>query len=1120
VPLVEVSVGQGVVEPVVEFRVLGEVEARVDAQLFDMGHARQRCVLATLLVEANQAVSADQLVDRVWGERLSPRARDTLYSYLSRLRHALAAVDDVDLTRQSGGYVLKVDPMAVDLHRFHHLVTQARAAQSEDRTLSLFEQALGLWQGEAFAALDTTWLNALRATLERERLAVELDRNDLQLRRGQHAWLLAGLSIHTAAHPLDERLAGQLMLALYRCGRQADALEHFHQLRLRLVEELGIDPGSPLQRLYEQILTTDPALTAPTVTRSVPASAEPPVPRQLPAGVEVFTGRAQELAELDSLLAATAEQAAAAAGGDSTSVVISAVSGTAGVGKTALALRWAHRVRGEFPDGQLYVNLRGYDPDQPISAADALAGFLRALGMAGPDVPLDVDERAAAYRSLLDGRRMLIVLDNASTVEQVRPLLPGTPSALVVVTSRDALAGLVARDGARRLNLDLLPPQDAVTLLGALIGERVAAEPTVAAVLAEQCARLPLALRVAAELAVNRPATPLAVLVAELADEQRRLELLDAGGDPRTAVRAVFSWSYQHLPAEAARAFRLLGLHPGPDLDPYAAAALTHTRLDHAQHHLDVLARAHLIRSTSPGRYDMHDLLRIYATDRAVIEDFEQEPRAALTRLFDHYLATAAAATDTLHPAEKHRRPRIGPPVTPSPPVAEPDAAQAWLDTERATLTATCAHTAAHGWPRHTTGLATTLFRYLEGGGHYPNAVAIHTHALHAARAVDDPVGEARALTRLGTIYWQQGRYGQAAEHHQQALTLCREIGQRDGEAHALTNLGLVYSRQGRYPQAAEDHQQALVLFREIGDRSGEARTLSNLGLVYWRQGRYPQAAEDHQQALVLFREIGDRSGEANALDNLGLVYRRQGYYPQAAEDHQQALVLFREIGYRSGEADALTSLGTVYCRQGHYSQAAEHHQQALILFREIGDRAGEANALDNLGLVYRRQGYYPQAVEHHQQALALCREIGYRSGEADVLTSLGTVYCRQGHYGQAAEHHQRALALFREIGYHGGEVEALNGAGEAHYGTGQLREACIQHTAALTLAVQIGERYEQARAHNGLAHIHHAAGELDQARHHWRLALTLYTDLGVPDADDIQAHLAAFDHDHDDHGN
>ena len=674
-------------------------------------------------------------------------------------------------------------------------------------------------------------------------------------------------------------------------------------------------------------------------------------------------------------------------------MVISAVSGTAGVGKSALALRWAHRVRGEFPDGQLYVDLRGYDPDQPLSAADALAGFLRALGLAGAEIPLEVDERAASYRSLLDGRRILVVLDNASSVEQVRPLLPGTPSALVVVTSRDALAGLVARHGAQRLDLDLLPLEDAVALLGVLIGARVAAEPDAAAALAGQCARLPLALRLVAELAAARPGTPLAALVAELADQQRRLELFDAGGDPRTAVRAVFSWSYLHLPAEAARAFRLLGLHPGPDLGPYAAAALIHTGLEQAQHLLDLLARAHLIRPTSPGRYGMHDLLRAYATYRAGIEDSEAERWVARTRLFDHYLATAAAAMDILVPAERHRRPRVPPSATPSPPVADPATTRAWLDAERVALTTVCAYTAAHGWPGHTTGLASTLFRYLEVGGHYPNAVAIHTHALHAARDTGDRTGEAHALTNLGVVYWRQGHYRRATDRLQQALTLFREIGDRSGEARALGNLGNVYGWQGHYGQAAEHHQQALTLFRASDDQIGEARMLDYLGFVYQRLGRYEQATDHHQQALTLFRAIGYRFGEAVALDNLGAVYRRQGHYRQAAEHHQQALTLAREVGNRYGEATALQSLGIVYQQQGRYRQAVDHHQQALALFHEIGHMAGEADVLTSLGFVYCRQGHNPQAADHHQRALVLSREIGDRDGEADVLDNLGLVY-------------------------------------------------------------------------------------------------------------------------------
>ena len=789
-----------------------------------------------------------------------------------------------------------------------------------------------------------------------------------------------------------------------------------------------------------------------------------PVPHELPADVSAFTGRAAELAELDSLLPASGDSRESAA------VVISAVSGTAGVGKTALAVRWSHRTQNRFPDGQLYVNLRGYDPGQPMPAADALAGFLRALGVAGQEIPADAEERAARYRSLLAGRRMLVLLDNASEVDQVRLLLPGTPTCIVMVTSRDSLAGLVARDGARRVDLDLLPLPDAVALLRALIGGRVDTDPGAAEMLATRCARLPLALRVAAELAAARPDVPLAELASELADQQRRLDLLDADGDPRTAVRAVFSWSYRHLDTDAAREFRLLGLHPGPDLDPYAAAALADTTAETASRLLNRLARAHLTYPAGAGRHGMHDLLRRYAAEQATHDETEPTRLAALTRLFDYYLRTAAATMDTLYPAEQHRRPRIPPPNTPAPAVTSPATARAWLDAERAVLTAVVAYTAAHGWPGHAASLAATLHRYLADGCYCADAVVVHSHARHAARETGDRAAEATALTNLGNIDWQQGRYQQATDHH----------------------------------------QQAIALFREAGDQIGEARALGNLGGIDWQEGRYQQATDHQQQAIALFREAGDRTGEARALSNLGGVAERMGRYQQAADHLQQALALCRETGDRYGEARALGNLGAVDERLGRYQEAADHLQQALTLCRETGERIGEANALDNLGIVHRRLGRYPQAADHHQQALALCRETGDRYGEASALDNLGSADERMGRYPQAADHHQQALALFRETGDRSGEAAALNGLGETLLALAQPDQARTQHAAALNLATQIGDQYQQARAHNGLACTCLDIGDLDRARRHWQEALARYTDLSTPEASTVHAHLTA----------
>src|SRR5215467_8197609 len=1004
---------------VVEFRLLGPVEVWAPDRCLEMGPPQQRAVLAALAVDAGRPVFRDTLIDRIWSGRVPEGAASALYAHINRIRRVLAAEavgeEPVRLARRSGGYMLEVDPHEVDLHRFRRLALAARDRQRpDDERARLLREALDLWRGEPLAGLPGEWPARMRDSWEEERLDAAVAWAQAELRMGRPDEVIGPVRELVAGHPLRERLIGVLMQALAAAGRDAEALECYAIARSRLVEALGAEPGRELQGVHLAILKGErPAVPKGEgpVAGSASRSAPLPVPAQLPPDVRGFTGRHDELGELDRLFIEAGDQ--------STAVVISAVAGTAGVGKTALAVRWAHRVRDRFPDGQLYVDLRGYGPDRPIPADKALARFLTDLGVAGRDIPLDIDDRAARYRTEINGRRMLVVLDNAASVEQIRPLLPGTRSCSVVVTSRDSLPGLVALHGGRRLELGLLPHPDAVTLLHKLIGERVEAEPEAAATLAAQCARLPLALRVAAEA--------------------QRLHRLDAGGDPRAAVRVVFSWSYKHLPADAARAFRLAGLHPGSDLDVYAAAALTNTSVDVARRSLDVLARAHLMHLTGPGRYGTHDLLRAYACDLAKSQDSKADRRTALTRLFDYYLAAAATARDARSPTERRQRPRISAAGLPTPSMADPAAALAWLDAERPNLVAVCTHTAAHGWPGHTIRLATTLFRYLDAGAHFPDALSIHTDARNAASQTGDRAAAGYALANLGIIHMRQGRYEQAAEHYREALPLFRQAGDRGGEARALTHLGLVSWRQGRYREAAEGHQQALILYRETGHRFGEANALSNLGLVSWRQGRYREAAEGHQQALILYRETGHRFGEANALANLGVVYLRQGRYEQAADDLRHALTLFRETGNRVGVGYALANLGVVNLRQGRYEQAADDLRQALTVFRETGDRDGEA--------------------------------------------------------------------------------EALNRMGETLHATGQSEQARAQHTAALALAVETGDRYQQARAHTCLARTRHAAGGHGLARQHWQHALTLYTDLGVPDADDVRADLAALGHIAEDSG-
>jgi DNA-binding SARP family transcriptional activator/Tfp pilus assembly protein PilF len=1078
------------------FGLLGPLLVRCDDVTVPVAAGKQRAVLAALLLEAGRVVPVDELAEVLWGYAPPASARVSVQNYVRRLRQALGSAGPDLIGTRPGGYLITVGAGELDVARFEALAQLAREAARAARWADAAGQAreaLALWRGEPLADIGSELLarrEALR--LSELRLQALEARIEADLQLGRPAEVAAELHGLTAGHPLRERLHALLMLALYRDGRQGEALAAYRHVRRVLGRELGAEPGTGLRELHQRMLNADPALGAPR--SELPLSAEPgrggqrtapaatapaatapaatapaatapgatapgatapgaarpgglgrPVPRQLPGAVPHFAGRAAELAELTRRLDGAGERTPE-------TVVISAIGGTAGVGKTALAVRWAHQVADRFPDGQLYVNLRGYDPDQPVTAADALAGFLNALGVAGPDLPAGADERAARYRSLLAGQRMLVVLDNAREVEQVRLLLPGAPGCVVLVTSRDSLAGLVARHGASRLDLDLLPQGDAVALLRALIGPRADADPAAAAVLAQRCARLPLALRVAAELAAARPDASLAELVSELAGQQR-LDLLDAGGDPHTAVRAVFSWSCRHLEADAARAFRLLGLHPGPDLDAYAAAALTGSTAQNAARLLGQLVRAHLIQAGVPGRYSMHDLLREYAAEQA--GTVEQAGAAQTTRLLDYYLHAAAAAMDALYPAERHLRPVLlppagsvpppppgpPPPVRPAlpvspppamaiPPMSSPAAGLAWLDAERAVLVALTGTAAARGCPGHATRLAATVGRYLDIGAHYPDAVTMHGHARRAARQAGDRAAEGAALTSLGVAAW----------------------------------------RQGRYQQAAGQHRLALAEFRAARDRAGEARALGNLGLVEYGMARYPQAAADHQEALALYRAIGDGHGEANALSNLG----------------------------------------TVEYRMGADQQAAGHFQEALDRFCATGDQTGETRALTNLGAVLERQGQYQQAVGYLERVLVLCRGTGDRVVAGNALANLGVIEERLGRYDDAARHHQAALELFRQVGDRAGEAEALNGLGETLLAADRPDQARARLAAALDLARQVGDGWQEGRAHDGLARAAHAAGDLDQARRRWQEALDRYQDVGAPEAGAVRGRLAA----------
>ncbi|MFC0435348.1 tetratricopeptide repeat protein [Kutzneria buriramensis] len=794
-------------------------------------------------------------------------------------------------------------------------------------------------------------------------------------------------SAWSAAGRLSGELAGKSTVAdCFRLGRRRVNVD----LVVAIVQTLHPNAGYVAQwRQKLRVLTGE-------IRAAAQVRVQDALPRELPG----FTGRAAELGRLWAALQHTAVTGGA--------VVVSAI---AGAGKTQLAVRAGHLlVRDGLVDRVLFVDLRGFHPSPAQPAADpsaVLDGFLQLLGLSGQQIPHDLPARSAAYRARLAGTQTLVVLDNAADADQILPLLPRTPGCPALITSRRALAEL---DAATHLAVDVFAPEEStVFLTRATIGVPAGSDPRAVDRIARRCGHLPLALGLVAGHIRGTPGWTLTDHADRL-DERHRQRRLDTG------VELAFDLSYQDLPAHGQRLLRLTALHPGQDLDDHAAAAVTGSDLPTTQAVLSHLCRDHLLQEDTPGRYTMHDLVRTYATGRADDEDPPRERHAALTRLFDYYLATAATAMDTIYPAEAHRRPRIPAPATPAPDLSEPGPARAWLDTERPTLVAVAAHTATQGWPAHTTRLSATLFPYL-ATQFLTDSLAVHGHALHAASRAGDPTGQARALTSLGFAQGLLSRYGLAAEHLQQSLRLFRQAGDPTDQARTLASLGAVEERLGRYQSATEHLRQALTLHRNVRDRTGKAFALNCLGVVEACLGRYRAAADSHEQALALCREEGDHTGEAGALRGLGIVEVRLGRYQPAGDHLQQALVLYRRFGSRLGEARTLDCLGILHTRLGQPAQATEHHLRALAVFGVTGDRDGEAWALNGLGEAAHAAGRHADATSHHTTAHVIAADTGDRDQQARAHAGLGHAHRALGNPAKARHHYQHALALYVALG-------------------------------------------------------------------------------------------------------
>jgi DNA-binding SARP family transcriptional activator len=919
----------------VEFCLLGPLTVRCGGAALAVPRGRQRAVLAALLLRANHVVSSDELAEALWGADWPASARVSVQNYVMRLRHTLGPAGS-RIATQPHGYLIAVNDGELDIARFEVLLGEARAAAREGRWVeaaSAAAAALALWRGEPLADADSDLLTAREAPrLGELRLQAAETRIDAELHLGRPGEVIGELRQLAAAQPLRERLHALLMLALYRDSRQAEALAAYRQARAVLAEELGTEPGPELQQLHQQILAADPALALTVVATPAAASgAGPggPAPRQLPAAVAGFTGRAAELVALTAML----DEARAGAPG---TVVISAIGGTAGVGKTALALHWAHQIADRFSDGQLYVNLRSFGPSSsPATPAEAIRGFLDALGVPPGRIPPAPEAQAGLYRSLLADKRMLIVVDNARDEQQVRPLLPASPASLVLVTSRSQLSGLAA-DGAQLINLDVLSHGEAVHLLAARLGAaRAAAEPAAVDRIASLCACLPLALAVAAARAAASPRFPLAALAAELADSAGRLDALDAG-DPGSSVRAVFSWSYRQLSGEAARMFRLLGIHPGPDITAAAAASLAAISEPDARRLLRELARAHLIGEHVPGRYAFHDLLRAYAAEQARHTDSDTDRRDATGRVLDHYLHTAARAALLLDPSAE--------PVVLAPPrpgvasgqPADRRQALAWFETEHQVLLAAVTLAAGSGFDTHAWQLPWAMTPFLQIRGHWQAQAATQRTALAAATRVGDTAAQALSGRLLADACANLGDDDQARAHCASSLTLYQRLGNRLGQARIQYTLSSLAERQRRYADALRHDEQALRLYRAVGDKAGEAIALNGVGWDHGMLGDYQQALAFCRQALTLSADTGHRWTQAAAWDSVGYAEHHLGNLSEAAACYQRALSLHREAGHRFHEALVLTHLGDTYHAAGELAQARQAWQQALAILDDL----------------------------------------------------------------------------------------------------------------------------------------------------------------------------------------
>lgn len=1078
--------------------VLGTLAVSVDGRPVELTSPKLRALLIVLAMEAGSTVPVDRLTDALWGgDDLPENARRSVQIYIARLRNRLGSGS---IATGAEGYQLCLDRGQVDVHRFTELLDLSAQAPDVDGERVRLAEAFALWRGDPFDDVSSLRLAGLRTPLVERYLAAVERFTDLELVEGRHGAAVARLHELTALHPLRESLWARLLTALDRCGRQAEALASYEVIRQRLADELGVDPGPELRELHADLLAGRPAGPQHAAT---PTPTPVTVPRQLPGDVQGFTGRVAALQALRDLVANRDQPTTNAAS-------ISVVAGMAGVGKTALAIHCAHEVAGDFTDGQLYVDLHGYEPAEsplePTEPLQALGGLLRALGVPPTAIPADVEEAAALYRSSLAGRRVLVVLDNAGGADQVRPLLPGSPTCPVIITSRDRIAGLVATHGAQQLALDVLTPDEALSLLERAIGaDRVAAEPEATRELARTCAFLPLALRITAANLAGRPERSVTGYLDGLRGGD--LDGHSVVGEPQLAVQVAFDASYRRLVPPVRRVFRLLGTVPGPDASVRAAAALVDVPPDTADRSLDVLVSANLVEPRGAGRVGLHDLLRQFARERAEDEESPAERAAALDRLFDFYLRHVEAAADLLFP-EMLRLPE--PATTDRQAVTFDSHAQAlaWLDAERVCMVAAVRYAAENGPPPAAWLLADAMRGYFWMRRHSTDWLPAADAALAAATDAGDERAQAAARLNLGNAFHAIGRLPDAIENYTVAHELAGRAGWTDAQAASLGNVGALEAQRGNLRKAAENQERALPLFRQTGQLGGQANTVLNLGYLLHQLGRLREAADRYTEAIGLYRQLGSRDGEAFAYSNLGSIHIELGQVDIADRLLSRALPTVRETGDRVGQTMVVRTLAMLRRDTGRHAEAMELMETAIALTGATNDRLEEAVCRNILASVHLACDRPRQAADSYRRALDLARRIGTPMTEATAELGLAAVDQAAGHYADAADRARRVLTLAAQRGLRVVEGRAHTSIADALRALGHHAQALDHVRRAVHLHHEAGHRLGLARALRSLGSTLYDTGDPATAERHWREALDLFTEVGSPEAGETREFL------------